>query len=387
MRLFERVLMIALSGMAICSVGPSYANIQSDYQEASSLYGSGQYSEALNKAQAVTTQDPDHWQAWQIIGNCQTGLGNKQGAIVAYRRSLEINPGNTDLKKYYDQLVASEPPEVRESDEGNSRNMVVASLSPKKKYALESWLGVTTLDFADVKNDWVAGAEGVIKGFTDGFGGIASYKIEVPVQGTSLGVAMGCRLEEPYGIGIRLGVISSPDITVNVTGTGVLPEDTISLADSLSLQAVPLLIGGWTESGKETGLQYRGSIFVGPMWTTVTDTLNFKMTQYVDTDSDTVPDTIVTTTADAKIPYTGTAFAMELGGSVGWGFSDSLTLSLGLAYRIAKVGEVKATGDADLTVADLDKVSKGDAYTDKNNKALPFDFGGVDIRLEARYSF
>jgi len=39
-----------------------------------------------------------------MIGNCQYAKGDKPGAIASYRNSLQINPGNTALKTFTDQL-------------------------------------------------------------------------------------------------------------------------------------------------------------------------------------------------------------------------------------------------------------------------------------------
>ena len=52
------------------------------------------------------TQDANHWQAWQMVGNCQYELGDKAGALVSYQRSLDINPDNPTLKQWADQLAA-----------------------------------------------------------------------------------------------------------------------------------------------------------------------------------------------------------------------------------------------------------------------------------------
>ena len=247
-------------------------------------------------------------------------------------------------------------------------------------WSLEPWAGVTTVDFASVKANWAATYGPWAQNPSPGWD--ASAKIIVPTQGTSLGMAMGYRVAKSYGIGLRLGLISTPDLTARFMTHGYGEED---IEDRLSIQAIPLLVGGWVDNGNPVGLQYRGSIFLGPMFTTVTDTYKYKLIDHIGSSP---PYTWFTDAADSTIVYSGTALDLEIGGSMGWGFSDSIALSLGLALRIAKVGEVKSTSDRDNQSAYfLGAVSKGDAYVDKNDKALPLDFTGVDLRLEVRYSF
>ncbi len=74
------------------------------YEEALSLYESKQYDAAWAKTYAALKADPDHWQSWQLIGNCQYAKGDRQGALASYRRSLAINPDNPGLKAWIERV-------------------------------------------------------------------------------------------------------------------------------------------------------------------------------------------------------------------------------------------------------------------------------------------
>ncbi|MEK7476524.1 MAG: hypothetical protein AAB152_12955 [Candidatus Coatesbacteria bacterium] len=74
------------------------------YSEAASLYAAGRYDEALAKSAEAVRVARAHWQAWQMAGNCRWAKGDRPGALEAYGKSLEINPGNDQLKAFVDQI-------------------------------------------------------------------------------------------------------------------------------------------------------------------------------------------------------------------------------------------------------------------------------------------
>jgi len=85
---------------------PAAAAGEAEYQAASAAYAAQNYDEAWRQSYAAVQANPQHWQAWQMIGNCQYAKGDKAGAIASYRSSLQINPGNTALQTFTDQLAA-----------------------------------------------------------------------------------------------------------------------------------------------------------------------------------------------------------------------------------------------------------------------------------------
>ena len=74
------------------------------YAKSLELYMSGQYDEAMKMVLPVIGDNPKHWQALQLIGNCLYAKGDKAGALEYYRKSLEVNPDNQQLKKFADGI-------------------------------------------------------------------------------------------------------------------------------------------------------------------------------------------------------------------------------------------------------------------------------------------
>ena len=84
---------------------PPTATTQAErhYQAARAQYDAGNYDAAIGKAQAAILADPEHWQAWQLIGSARHALGDVRGAIRAYHRSLRINPDNPTLEAFVER--------------------------------------------------------------------------------------------------------------------------------------------------------------------------------------------------------------------------------------------------------------------------------------------
>jgi len=104
------VLLVMMGVMGSPGICIADAAADQAYQEALQLYGAGNYSAALPKAEAAAQADPKHWQAWQLAGNCRVALNDNAGAITEYGYSLSINPDNPQLKAYVDQLKAAGQP-------------------------------------------------------------------------------------------------------------------------------------------------------------------------------------------------------------------------------------------------------------------------------------
>ena len=75
------------------------------YQAASAMYSAGDYDGAWRKSVEILNADPTHWQAWQLVGNCQYAKGDKAGALTSYRESLRLHPDNPGLKTFADGLA------------------------------------------------------------------------------------------------------------------------------------------------------------------------------------------------------------------------------------------------------------------------------------------
>jgi hypothetical protein len=84
-------------------------NPEREYADASALYAAGEMAGARTKLEAMLVAFPGHWQGWQLLGNARYGLGDRAGALAAYGKSLELNPGNEELKKWVESLAGSPP--------------------------------------------------------------------------------------------------------------------------------------------------------------------------------------------------------------------------------------------------------------------------------------
>lgn len=90
-------------------IGPSLgrAYTSSDYYQAGlSFYQQKDYSKAIQYLKASAQMDPQNWQAEQVLGYSYYMTGDTTEALAAFDRSLQINPGNPNLKGFADNLRA-----------------------------------------------------------------------------------------------------------------------------------------------------------------------------------------------------------------------------------------------------------------------------------------
>ena len=96
--------MLALAALLSPAV-PLFAGTPAeDYQMGSTLYASGQYSEALNYFNKATQADPNFWQAYQGASYCQFKLGKPFEAKASCEKSLALHPDNPGLRQFADSL-------------------------------------------------------------------------------------------------------------------------------------------------------------------------------------------------------------------------------------------------------------------------------------------
>ncbi len=63
-------------------------------------YQARQYDYAIQQYNLATQQNPNNAKAYQGLGNCYYAKGNKPQAVAAYKRALQIEPGNTQLRAF-----------------------------------------------------------------------------------------------------------------------------------------------------------------------------------------------------------------------------------------------------------------------------------------------
>ena len=83
---------------------PAAAAPADHYALATQAYNAANYDLALKEGAEAVKINPQHWEAWQLIGSARYARGDKRGALEAYRKSLELNPANPQLKSFADSL-------------------------------------------------------------------------------------------------------------------------------------------------------------------------------------------------------------------------------------------------------------------------------------------
>ncbi|MEI9921424.1 MAG: serine hydrolase [Bacteroidota bacterium] len=83
----------------------SYTNAESDLNSAGyELLNSGNVNDALKIFRLIVKAFPDSGNAFDSLGEAYLKAGDKQNALVNYRRAFELNPENENAKKIVDEL-------------------------------------------------------------------------------------------------------------------------------------------------------------------------------------------------------------------------------------------------------------------------------------------
>ncbi len=80
-----------------------------EYNLANEDYTAGRYDTVIQRLVVVVKADSKYWEAWQLLGNAYYGKGQKEDALKAYDKALEVNPDNPQLKAWVDSLRNSGP--------------------------------------------------------------------------------------------------------------------------------------------------------------------------------------------------------------------------------------------------------------------------------------
>ncbi len=257
--------------------------------------------------------------------------------------------------------------------------------APQKPWRIGAWIGRAYVDLGDVEADRLQEGKALANEFmTDwwgsgvGNGGSTTVKVDDVKAGATIGAEVGYLVNPTLGLGVKVGVLQPPDLTSEVTGTGDFNE-TLKYSETIETSLIPLLFGGWVEGGKPVGFHYRGSLFLGPSFGSGEAKLSHSFTDptgFFPNES-----------LSATVPLSGNAFAFEVGAGVGYGLSDTLSLFVDVLYLAANVKEMKATKDVDVNGDGVIDVKKGDADTDANNKAIAYNFSGLNLKLGVRIAF
>jgi len=85
--------------------GSSSSKAQSsEYQQARKLIDAGDYAAALPLLQQVVVREPKNADAYNELGFVQRKLGDREGALVQYRKALDIEPKHLGANEYLGEL-------------------------------------------------------------------------------------------------------------------------------------------------------------------------------------------------------------------------------------------------------------------------------------------
>ncbi len=70
------------------------------YEKGLEAYKNENYSQAVQQFQQSLQYNPDIWQTHQYMGSCYLAMGEESKAKASYKKSLQLNPDNQELKEW-----------------------------------------------------------------------------------------------------------------------------------------------------------------------------------------------------------------------------------------------------------------------------------------------
>jgi tetratricopeptide (TPR) repeat protein len=95
---------LAFTFPALASGKDAARNADWYYKAGLALYQKASYEDALERFEQALDENFEHWQSYQMIGNCYYQLRDKEKSLEAFAQSLRINPLNLQLAGYYQRL-------------------------------------------------------------------------------------------------------------------------------------------------------------------------------------------------------------------------------------------------------------------------------------------
>lgn len=372
------LLVLAASGVSRAEDAPA-PGAQELYEAAVAAEKGKDYATAGEKARAAVEADPEHWAAWQVLGNVHFATGDRMAAVAAYNRSLKINPHNAGLERFVNRLSAAiQPaPEVAPGPGGPGLPAVAGS----HPWRLGFSLGGAGVRLPGLENRMRASADGKLADYraalaSAGTPGDATAGVEGG-GGVAFSMAweFGLAVRRGVGLGLRFGSTHADSVEIEVrsevAGAGL---DYRERADP---SHTGILLGGWIE-GSFKRLAYRVFGFAGPQIAIVTVEREQEVSSvpgFHDMDLQ-------------MYDMTGSFVAYECGAELGVRLAGWLSLFAAGGYRFADAGSLRYGGDVDIDGNGTTDFWKGETFRDAGRQqAVTLDFSGAFGRGGLRASF
>jgi hypothetical protein len=203
---------------------------------------------------------------------------------------------------------------------------------------------------------------------------------------TKMGSGLYVNLDLNFGVmpilnlGIRSGVLycfqgkMTSDIDL-----GVIDPSLSSYSGSLSETFDALLIPVMGGLGLNIGLpgmpfSVNAGIYAGYGFSTVSDNANMNITPF---------------NISANPVYTGGGFVMDAGIGLNFPILPFFNASFNVAYRLAKIPEVKASSDVVINESGISTtvVKKDDVLKNQDGDTIPIDYSGINVGVGINFGF
>lgn len=375
------------------------------YQSALAKYGAKDYRGAIADAEAATTADPAHWQAWQLDGNARYAIGDKDGAVTVYRYSLRINPNNPGLQSFVDSLAApaapaqpaataAQPAATATQPAAQSAAQPAANAQPVAasdssgwqprprddepegiRFAVYGGYQMVSLDewdklFHELYDD-------TIEFYTEA-GFPPDYELTIPGGGVAAGLEITRPLPGfPFGYGFRADALLLSDLTSRfrvATSTSTSTQDY-----TLGFSVIRVFAGGYAKAFALGPVRIRGDLWAG--WALLSVDWSTRET-YTNT-------VFPAWNSDDKGAMVLTGGGLALSGEVTAAFplNRRLEVFVKAGFTYCRIPSAVADKDYDLDGdGDIDFLAgHGVAYDDES--LVPYDLTGVSGRAGLQYYF
>lgn len=370
----------AAPAAAAAQVSPA----QTSYEAALVRYNASDYDGAMQNAAAAVRADPNHWQAWQLLGNARYARADKRGALEAYDKSLALNPDNPQIRTFADSLraeVAAAP-----SAAPSAVTPPVAEESPGpagfvQRLSVRAWGGYGPV-----------GSSGLMKEVNDdydkGVREAAENGETVSVMRFSSLTQYGGEIGVDLVAGLTAGVIAGR-LMVNEAGEDTSEHDVRSAPmrtyDStyksrINMAVTMLMVGGRYSREVSPNLLVRGGLFGG---------IGSMSGQVIGSSQDSWYGTWGSGSDRSawRDALDGSGAAFQIVAGVEYRFSPHLGVALDLGYRSLKTDiYVSYQGDDDADGI-YEHTEPREQYRDKDDRPEIVDFSGVFGALSVGYHF